>query len=287
MSMFSHQTLAAFSEVLDGLANYSDPDCEIYRGRINLSLFFRHHELYYEAYRDSYGSDALAIEALLVGINQQLEGGEKIKALLEDVLSPYYHFENAESLARNAERLNAVLRFDGYELQLKDRQRHRLVPVDDLLIAVELKKKTEQLELESVGDELRRALEHVESDPEDALTAACSIAMSVCTVLLERMRKPLPATRDIAHLSKEVARHLNLSPEREDIAPDIKRILGGLANVADGIGSLRTHGGDAEGRGEGVRRVDARIARFAVNAAASYCLFVLETWEKRRPSRAS
>ncbi len=284
MTMFSHQTLAAFSEVLDELANFSDPDAEIYKARLNLPLFFKHHELYYDRYRDSFDSKALATEALLVDLNQEHEGGDKIKTLIEDALSVYYHFNKDDWLLRNVECLNSVLRFDGYELQLKDRRRHRLVPVADLLIAAELKRKTEQLGLEPVGNELRRALEHVESDPEDTLTAACSMAMSVCTALLERMGKSLPATRDISHLSNELARHLRLSPEREDIEPDIKRILGALANVAYGIGALRTRGGDAEGRGEGVRRVDARIARLAVNAAASYSLFILETWEKRAPN---
>ena len=74
---------------------------------------------------------------------------------------------------------------------------------------------------------------------------------------------------------------MNLSPEREATA-DIKQILGGLGNVAGGIGALRTHAGDAHGRGQGTPRVDERVARRAVHAASTLALFLIETWQKRR-----
>lgn len=61
----------------------------------------------------------------------------------------------------------------------------------------------------------------------------------------------------------------------------IKQILGGLANVAGGIGALRTHAGDAHGRGRGTPRVDARVSRLAVHSASTLALFLIETWQKR------
>jgi Abortive infection C-terminus len=80
-------------------------------------------------------------------------------------------------------------------------------------------------------------------------------------------------------LVREVGKHLNLSRGRTDVGPDIKQILGGLASVAGGIGALRTHAGDAYGRGKGTARVDARIARLAVHAAGTTSLFFFETWQ--------
>ncbi len=57
------------------------------------------------------------------------------------------------------------------------------------------------------------------------------------------------------------------------IEADIKHILGGLLKIASGIGSLRTHGGDAHGRGKQFYRLDARIAKLAINAASTLSLF--------------
>src|SRR3546814_14810307 len=65
------------------------------------------------------------------------------------------------------------------------------------------------------------------------------------------------------------------------IEADIRQTLSGLTSVAKGIGALRTHGGDAHGREKGFRRIDARIARLAVNAASTLALFLIETWERQ------
>jgi len=45
--------------------------------------------------------------------------------------------------------------------------------------------------------------------------------------------------------------------------------------------TLRTHGGDAHGREKGFRRIDARIARLALNSASSIAMFLIETWERK------
>ena len=80
---------------------------------------------------------------------------------------------------------------------------------------------------------------------------------------------------------------LELNPNKdlpdEEAAADIRTILAGLSNVLQGIGALRTHAGTAHGRQKGFTRVDPRIARLAVHTASSYCLFLIETWERKFP----
>ena len=66
----------------------------------------------------------------------------------------------------------------------------------------------------------------------------------------------------------------------------MRQILGGLTSAAKGIGALRTHGGDAHGREHGHGRLDTRTANFAINAASSVALFLIETWELRHPGSA-
>ena len=62
------------------------------------------------------------------------------------------------------------------------------------------------------------------------------------------------------------------------------KILGGFSNVSSGIGSLRTHAGDAHGRGKKVARVDSRIARLAIHSASTVALFLIETWQEKKKS---
>ncbi|MDA2926867.1 abortive infection family protein [Acidobacteria bacterium AH-259-G07] len=74
---------------------------------------------------------------------------------------------------------------------------------------------------------------------------------------LDELKLPYPKDQSISPLVKEVQKHLNLSPAHKDIEPYLKQILGGLQNVASGIGALRTHSGDAHGRGKGVSSPDS------------------------------
>jgi hypothetical protein len=80
-----------------------------------------------------------------------------------------------------------------------------------------------------------------------------------------------------------------LNPDRTDLDPqiaaDVRTTLGGLATVIQGVGSLRTHAGDAHGRERGYARVDARIARLSIHAASTVALFLIETWQRKFPAR--
>tara|TARA_R110001583_G_scaffold74100_7_gene205495 strand:- start:1142 stop:1477 length:336 start_codon:yes stop_codon:yes gene_type:complete len=68
------------------------------------------------------------------------------------------------------------------------------------------------------------------------------------------------------------------------MADDVRKVLSGLATVVEGIGALRTHGGDAHGRERGYTRLDTRIASLAIHSASTAALFLIETWQMRYPS---
>jgi hypothetical protein len=145
--------------------------------------------------------------------------------------------------------------------------------------------KVATLDFDTVQIEIARALPNLQDDPEDAVTAACSLIEAVCRSILIELALPLPPRKDIDGLIRAVQEPLNLSPGRSDrpaeIEGDIRQILSGLTSVAKGIGALRTHSGDAHGREKGFRRIDPRIARLAINAASSLALFLIETWERQ------
>jgi hypothetical protein len=140
-----------------------------------------------------------------------------------------------------------------------------------------------------VSRDLDRALGNAKEDPEDAVTAACSTVESVCRSILIELGQPLPDRKDIKGLFNSVRKLLGLSPDRPDLDPviaeDVRRILGGLGTVVEGIGALRTHGGDAHGRERGFARVDHRIASLAIHAASTVALFLIETWQRKFPRR--
>ena len=121
------------------------------------------------------------------------------------------------------------------------------------------------------------------------LTGACSTVESVCRSILIELGQPLPAKEDIQGLYQAVRAPLGLAPDKggvpDEIATDVRTILGGLNTIVNGIGSSRTHTGDAHGRERGYRRIDPRIARLAIHSASCVTLFLVETWQKNFPTK--
>jgi hypothetical protein len=282
---YSSQTLDALAEAFTGGSGSSPaPSIGLYRRGFEiekdmLSLGFK--------FALAPSSRVPAVRLTLARANETEAGRSLIAALFELTCDPRDFLDKPEKLPAVVEYLNKRLTFDGLELQ-KAGRRYRLLPTPGTQPASKtLMSSAERLGLESVLADFERALAQVDADPEDAITAACSTIESVCKCLLDEMGEPYPQKQDISALVKAVAAKLNLSPARPDIEPDVKQVLGGLSNVTAGIGSLRTHCGDAHGRGKGVKRVDARIARLSVHTASAVAVFFIETWQKREEKNAS
>lgn len=137
----------------------------------------------------------------------------------------------------------------------------------------------------AIQREVERGLETVSSDPPATLTAACAIVESACKVYIEDENLPMPAEQTIGKLWNVVKRHIRLdAASYED--EDMRKVLGGLASIVDGIGAFRTRAGSAHGRGRNAYRVAPRHAVLAMGAAHSLVLFLMETWEDRRAHRS-
>lgn len=231
------------------------------------------------------GSRLPSLRDALALVNAMPDAFRKIGQLLECALDPRDFIGREVRLSETIEYLNRRLSYDGFEIRPAGK-RHRLVRTSTGVPAVTTVSELAQaFNLEHVQRETERALAELTSDPADAITAACSMVESTCRVILRELGLPLPQDKDLGHLYKEVQKSLKLSPERldvpEEIAPDVKQILGGLANAVSGIGALRTHAGDAHGKDRNSPKVDARIARLAVHAASTITVFLIETWRKR------
>ena len=161
-----------------------------------------------------------------------------------------------------------------------------VIPFDSSSSSFALKATLEEKSYSSLKIEVERALTQIETDPAGALTAASASIEAFCKIYLEQHNLPCPKDKTIKPLWAEVSKSLGLDPAcLED--NDLKKILGGLNSICDGIGSLRTHAGFAHGRGVLAYKVEPRHARLAIFAAHTLILFALETSEKRKTQVAS
>jgi hypothetical protein len=212
-----------------------------------------------------------------------------LQNILERAANPRDFLDDPDRLNSVIAHLNVRLSYDGLELQRVGQHVRLGAPGRSASVVGALANAIVIIDFDTVHRDLDRALASVESDPEDAVTSACSFLESVCRSILVELGMPLPPKKDIQGLYQAVREPLGLTPDKsgvaDEIANDVRTILGGLNSVVNGVGALRTHAGDAHGRERGFRRIDTRIARLAIHCASSVSLFLVETWQKRYPAR--
>lgn len=279
MGTFSVQTLTALVEVVTGGAGNSPKEpIGIYRSGTTLDMFLGVAGI--KLNRSRLSSRVQIVRNAVLHANE--ENPEAIIKLIEQVADPREYLDCPEKTEVVVGYLNVCLRIDGYELR-PFKGKYKLFALGNASALTDtLAGVAKELDFDSVSADFERAITQAEQDPEDAITAACASLESVCKCILDELGVPYPPKQDIAGLAQAVEEQLNLSPGRTDIEPDIKRILGGLVNVSRGIGALRTHCGDAHGRGKKTSRVDARIARLAIHSASTVALFFIETWQRQK-----
>jgi hypothetical protein len=231
------------------------------------------------------------LPALIEALEMATRSGDQtiLKNIVERAADPRDFLNDPDRLQAVIDYLNARLSYDGLELQRAGQQVRLGSPGQSASVVDALVNAVVVIDFDTVNRDLERALASAETDPEDAVTSACSVVESVCRSVLVELGVPLPAKKDIQGLYQAVREPLGLTPDKQgvadDIANDVRTILGGLNSVVNGVGSLRTHGGDAHGRERGYRRIDPRIARLAIHSASTVSLFLLESWQKKFPAR--
>lgn len=283
MSRFSPFIIGALAEVItggSGMGNDVTEPVGIYRSGTKIQQFFL------DCGIDMSIGASSRVPATQEALRRAFHDEQAIVRVILRVADPRDYLNQPEKGRAVVERLNAALEADGLALAIVGGRPQLVERQASGVVVSAFAEKTAILDFDTVQRDIARALASATDDPEDAATAASSLIESVCRSILVELGLPMPAKKDIDGLIRAVQEPLGLSPGRTDlpseIEGDIRQVLGGLTSVAKGVGSLRTHAGDAHGRERGYRRIDARIARLALNAAATIALFLIETWERQQ-----
>lgn len=282
----SEQSINAIAEVISGgSAGSGEPPIGLYRQGWKLTDWFRPFHISFNTGLSRFPATVQAVS--LIGAWDNAD--EQLEKLICKAADPRDFAHDEPRHQAVLEYLNKHLLFDGLRIE-RDSYRVRLVEIiQHASVVGAFSSAAEALDLDTVKRDLDRALYSAEKDPEDAVTAACSVVESVCRSILVGSDLDLPTKQDISGLYRAVREPLGLSPTKDGvpdlIAEDVRSTLSGLVTAVQSMGALRTHGGDAHGRERGFRRVDARIARLAIHSASAVSLFLIETWQLRFPEK--
>lgn len=192
-----------------------------------------------------------------------------------------------EEVQRLRQAFNGFLRQDGYELVEKMRLSGRPVfaarqiDVRASQVIDAIKEQFRVLDSDYVMQQITRMEASVSDDPALGIGTAKELIETCCrTVLQERGKEP-DEKWDLSQLVKQTSRELKLIPEKipdEAKAGDtIRRVLGSLASITQGIAELRNAYGTGHGKGAKHRGLSPRHARLAVGAASTLAVFLVQT----------
>jgi hypothetical protein len=185
-----------------------------------------------------------------------------------------------------AEKIDALLRHDGYTLALAGRISGSPFyavrptptgsPADDSISATLAAFDPTQVHARWTVAMQRRA-----SEPAGAITLARTLLEDVCKWILDQAGETWQEADDLPALYRKLAKVLRLAPD-DHTEQVFKQILGSCQSVVESLGALRNKLSDAHSPGPKRARPQPRHAELAVNLAGAMATFLVATWEARR-----
>ena len=131
-----------------------------------------------------------AVVERLIELNEADNARTVIGRLFVAVAAPGDFIDHPEKLAAVLDYLNKRLRFDRLKLEQTGIDM-RLTKINDTgQVVGALATKLDIIDFDTARRDLDRALASAETDPEDAVTAACSAIDSVCRSILVELAEP-------------------------------------------------------------------------------------------------
>jgi len=126
----------------------------------------------------------------------------------------------------------------------------------------------------------------VEDDPALAIGSAKELVEATCKAILADAGEEIPPDATLPQLVSLTARQLELVAadvsNATEGAASIRRVLGSLANIVQGLAELRNLYGTGHGREPNHAMISARHARLCASAASTLSMFLMETASERR-----
>lgn len=152
----------------------------------------------------------------------------------------------------------------------------------------QLTQTAQNLDSHLLKQQIERLHSSIDNDPDLAIGTAKELLETTCKTILADYGITPNTSWDVTQLAKETRQVLLLVPE--DI-PDsakgseiIKRVLGNLGQISQGLAELRNLYGTGHGKKANAKGLSARHARLAVACSTALATFLFETHEVRRQS---
>lgn len=205
-------------------------------------------------------------------------------------VDPLVREEPAEA-ALLVEIYNRCLKSDGYQVAEDTRVSGkpayvgRRVGSHGASVADVARARISALDVGYVQQQIERMDNNISRDPALAIGTAKEFVETCCRTILSERGVEISADVNLQKLVKNTSTNLEITPtdvpEQRKAAGTIRKILGSLGTVVQGVAELRNSYGTGHGREAGHRGLGSRHARLAVGAASTLGVFLIETHRER------
>lgn len=150
---------------------------------------------------------------------------------------------------------------------------------------IEFAKKLEQrFSSEYMSDQISLMMKMTRENPTEAIGKAKELIESCCKTILEERNIQIPKNDSLGQLTRNVMSLLNIMPnnidETKPAAQAMKKILGNLSAIAEGMAALRNDYGSGHGKPASFKGLGERHAKLAVGSAITLVDFLWCTHER-------
>jgi len=188
------------------------------------------------------------------------------------------------------ERINELLKYDGYEIYGKEHISGRTVYGwkeigDENVIVRQIESIKEAFNTDYVCKQADIMYENIDEAPNFSIGKAKELLETCCKTILDEQGIAYSDEMDLIQLMRTACESIGLSPKK--IKEDAKgrdiaaRILGNLTNIAQGMAELRNLYGDGHGKQKDFKTLPPRYARLAVGASVTAVKFMWDTYQER------
>jgi hypothetical protein len=203
-----------------------------------------------------------------------------VLAGLEDLPISKRGFDGGKQAGESFESLKKWIERDGFVYSSG-----RLIARGDVVQLPDVHEASIQFDAPELQRQVERMRNAVDDDPALAIGTAKELIETTCKTILHDRGVEFDDSADLVKLVTETRKALGLMPENVPHsargADVIRRLLGSLGTVAQGLGELRNMYGTGHGRRGQVKGLASRHARLAVGSAATLAMFLFETHQER------
>lgn len=189
-------------------------------------------------------------------------------------------------------KFNDLLKYDGYTITKiksisgRDVYGSKIILMEDEHLVHNSKYISDEFDSEYIDIQIKMMIEAVNSNPYDAIGKAKELLESCCKTILNEEDKEVNKDWKVSKLMKETCKILELTPEdieeTKKASVTIKKVLGSLSAITQGISELRNSYGSGHGKLDQFKGLSPRHANLSVGASVLITRFLWDTYLERK-----